>query len=215
MVPTATTRRRAVAAALALATGLLATACTGGKAVDDSKDAAAGFDPNADVTITWWTGQTADAEALAENLAKQFHASHPHITINTSAGAATTDDLLAKLSAGFTAGTYPDISYAYGSWAGELAASGKTQNLTQWVAGPEIAWNEIPAAARETATVDGRVIGIPALVDNLALIYNKTLFDAAHLAYPTDSWSWDDFRTAAKALTNRSKNIYGTAYSVS
>ncbi len=53
-----------------------------------------------------------------------------NVTINTSAGAATTDDLLTKLSAGFTSGTYPDISYAYGSWAGELAASGNTQDLT-------------------------------------------------------------------------------------
>jgi multiple sugar transport system substrate-binding protein len=209
------TRRRRTLSGVVLATALLASGCTGDKAVDDTKDAAAGYDPNADVTITWWTGQSADAEALAEKLAAEFHASHPHITIMTSAGAATTDDLLTKLSAGFASNTYPDISYAYGSWAGQLAASGKTQNLAQWVTDPAVAWTEIPEAARLTATVDGRVIGVPALVDNLALIYNKTLFDRAHLAYPTDQWSWDDFRTAAKALTDTKRNIYGTAYSVS
>ena len=207
-------RRRALAG-VALVMTLLASACSGAKAIDQSKDAAAGYDPNADVSITWWTGQSADAETMAEKLAAEFHASHPHITINTSAGAATTDDLMTKLSAGFTSGTYPDISYAYGSWAGELAASGKTQDLTKWVSDPAIAWNEIPGAARTTATVDGKVIGVPALVDNLALIYNKTLFDAAHVAYPTNTWTWDDFRTAAKALTDTSRNIYGTAYSVS
>jgi multiple sugar transport system substrate-binding protein len=207
-------RRRALAG-VALVMTLLASACSGAKTIDQSKDAAAGYDPNADVSITWWTGQSSDAETMAEKLAAEFHASHPHITVNTSAGAATTDDLLTKLSAGFTSGTYPDISYAYGSWAGELAASGKAQDLTKWVTDPAIAWNEIPGAARTTATVDGTVIGVPALVDNLALFYNKTLFDAAHLAYPTDTWSWDDFRTAAKALTDTSRNIYGTAYSVS
>lgn len=209
------TRRVRASAALVLAAALLATGCTSGKPIDSTKDAAAGYDPNADVTITWWTGQSADAETLAEKLAAEFHASHPHVTVNTSAGAATTDDLLTKLSAGFASGTYPDISYAYGSWAGELAASGKTQDVTAWVADPAIAWDEIPEAARATATVDGKVIGIPALVDNLALIYNKTLFDAKHMAYPTDSWSWDDFRSAAKALTDPSHNIYGSAYSVS
>jgi multiple sugar transport system substrate-binding protein len=208
-------RRRRALAGVALVMTLLASGCSGAKAIDETKDAAAGYDPNADTTITWWTGQTADAETLAEKLAAEFHASHPHITVNTSAGAATTDDLLTKLSAGFTSGTYPDISYAYGSWAGELAASGKTQNLTKWVTDPAIGWDEIPAAARTTATVDGTVIGVPALVDNLALIYNKTLFDQAHVAYPTDDWTWDDFRTAAKALTDTSRNIYGTAYSVS
>jgi multiple sugar transport system substrate-binding protein len=62
--------------------------------------------------------------------------------------------------------------------------------------------------------VDGHVIGVPAIVDNLGLIYNKSLFDAKGLAYPNDTWSWDDFRNAAKQLTDPSKNIYGTAYSV-
>ena len=53
------------------------------------------------------------------------------------------------------------------------------------------------------ATLEGgKVIGIPALVDNLALIYNKKLFDAAGEAYPTDDWSWEQFRATAKKLTN-------------
>jgi multiple sugar transport system substrate-binding protein len=218
MLRSRTHRRRPRAGAAlttVLLTGLFATACTGGKAIDDTKDAAAGYDPNVDVTITWWTGQSADAETLAEKLAGEFHAAHPHITVNTSAGAATTDDLLTKLSAGFASGDYPDLSYAYGSWAGELSASGKTQNLTEWVKDPSVAWSEIPPAARTTASPGGRVIGIPSVVDNLALIYNKTLFDKAHVAYPTNDWSWDDFRSAAKALTDTAHNIYGTAYSVS
>jgi multiple sugar transport system substrate-binding protein len=62
--------------------------------------------------------------------------------------------------------------------------------------------------------VDGKVIGFPAVVDNLGLIYNKDLFDAANLAYPTNDWTWDDFRSAAKALTDSSKQVYGTAYPV-
>jgi multiple sugar transport system substrate-binding protein len=193
---------------------LLASACGGGSG-GSGGDAAAGYDPSAKVKITWWTGQTTEAEKVAEQLAGQYHQAHPNVTIEVSPGAATTDDLLTKLSAGFTSGTYPDISYAYGSWAGELGASGRTQDLTTYVADPSVAWSELPAAARATATVDGRVIGIPALVDNIALIYNTSLFDAAGLPYPTDQWSWDDFRAAAKRLTNPARDIYGTAYSVS
>jgi len=196
---------------------LAAAGCTGGSPsnVDTGKDDAEGYDPTAAVTITWWTGQSAEAETLAESLAKEYRTMHPNVTLNVSSGAATTDELLTKLSAGFASGTYPDISYAFGSWASELGNSGKTQNLNKFVADPATAWEEIPAAARATATVDGKVIGVPALVDNLGLIYNKKLFDAAGQPYPTDQWSWDDFRAAAKKLTNPSKNIYGTAYSVS
>jgi multiple sugar transport system substrate-binding protein len=204
------------AAVLLVAVALAVSGCTGSAAPSDNgKDDAAGYDPAAKVEITWWTGQTADAETLAEQLAKEYQTAHPNVTINTSTGASTTDDLLTKLSAGFTSGSYPDISYAYGSWATELAGSGRTQNLTTWVTEPAMAWEEIPAAARATATVDGKVIGVPALVDNLGLIYNTKVFDAAGVAYPTDNWSWDDFRAAAKQLTNPAKKIYGTAYSVS
>lgn len=193
---------------------LLLSACMGGTTAS-GKDAAAGYDPAAPVTITWWTGQTKEVEAVAEKLAAQYHTAHPNVTIKASPGAPTTDDLLTKLSAGFTGGSYPDISYAYGSWAGDLGASGKAQDLTSYVNDPSFKWDEIPAAARETATTNGKVIGVPALVDNLALIYNKKLFDAAGLAYPTDQWSWDDFRAAAKKLTDKNTNTYGTAYSVS
>lgn len=200
-----------------LSAALLLSACMGGTAdsKNDGKDAAAGYDPKAAVTLTWWTGQTEAAETTAEQLAAQYHTLHPNVTIKTSPGAPTTDDLLTKLSAGFTAGTYPDISYTFGSWAGELGASGHTQDLTSYVNDPAFGWNEFSPAARETATVNGKVFGVPALVDNLALIYNTKLFDQAGLSYPTDQWSWDDFRTAAKKLTNPATKVYGTAYSVS
>ena len=201
---------------LLAATGaaLLLAACTGGQG-DGGKDAAAGYDPAAAVELTWWTGQTSEAEQVAEQLAADYHTAHPNVTIKTSAGAPTTDDLLTKLSAGFAGGSYPDISYAFGNWAGDLGASGRTQDLTSFVADPSFGWTEIPEAARTVATVDGKVIGVPALVDNLALIYNKKLFDAAGQAYPTDEWSWEDFRAAAKKLTDTATNTYGTAYSVS
>src|SRR5690349_16943057 len=100
-------------------TALLLSACMGGTQ-EKGKDAAEGYDPQATVELTWWTGQTEDAEKVAEQLAGEYHEAHPNVTIKTSPGAPTTDDLLTKLSAGFTGGSYPDISYAYGNWAGDL-----------------------------------------------------------------------------------------------
>ena len=196
------------------ATLLLLSACMGGT-TDDGKDDAAGYDPNAKVELTWWTGQTSEAQKVAEGLATEYTKLHPNVTIKAAPGAPTVDDLLTKLSAGFAGGSYPDISYAFGNWAGDLGASGKTQDLTSYVQEPSFGWNEMPPAAREVATAKGKVIGVPALVDNLPVIYNKKMFDEAGLAYPKDDWSWEDFRATAKKLTNPAKNQYGTAYSVS
>ena len=62
------------------------------------------------------------------------------------------------------------------------------------------------------ATVNGKIVGVPALVDNLALVYNKKLFQQAHMAYPTANWTWTDMENAAKKLTNPSTKQFGWAY---
>lgn len=43
----------------------------------------------------------------------------------------------------------------------------------------------------------------------MALQYNKDLFDAAGLEYPTADWTWDDLKAAAAALTDRDAGIIG------
>jgi multiple sugar transport system substrate-binding protein len=60
--------------------------------------------------------------------------------------------------------------------------------------------------------VNGKIVGIPALVDNLAIVYNKKLFNDAGIGYPTANWTWDDFRSAARALTDPAKQQFGWAY---
>jgi multiple sugar transport system substrate-binding protein len=205
-------RLLAAAGAVLMVTGLAACSSSGSAPAASTNPSSA--DSTAPVTITMWHGQSDDAAKAIASLADQYMKLHPNVTVKVEPGASTTDDLKQKIAAGFVAGDYPDISYAYGSWAGVLAQSGKVLDVTSQVQDPAVGWNDFPAAARETATVDGKVFAIPAVVGNLAVIYNKDLFDAAGVAYPTPDWTWDDFRTIAKKLTNPDKKIYGTAYSV-
>jgi len=205
-------RRLPAAAGAVLTAALALSGCSGGSTAGSGTASA---DPKAPVTLTWWTGQAADAETLLEGLAKDFHAQHPNVTINVSAGASVTDDLLQNLSAAFAGNTYPDISYAFGSWASELGGSGRALDISDQVKDPAVKWDEFPAPGRVTASPQGRTIGFPAIVDNLTLLYNKTVFDKAHVAYPTNDWTWDQFRDAAKKLTDPATKTYGAAYSVS
>jgi multiple sugar transport system substrate-binding protein len=206
-------RRPAARLVLAAATvGALVAALTGCSGGGGSTT----LDTKAKVTVTWWTGQADEAEKILEGLADEYEQLHPNVTITVSSGAPSTEDLLQKLSASFAGGNYPDISYAFGSWASQLEASKRTLDITKQVSDPAVDWKSFSAAARQTARPTGkRTIGFPAVVDNLALLYNKTLFDKAGMAYPTDTWSWDDFRAAAKKLTNASTDTYGYGYSVS
>ncbi|ERK69976.1 ABC transporter substrate-binding protein [Leifsonia aquatica] len=205
-------RRRALraTAVLAATVGVAALAgCSGSQG-------ATTLDTKAKVEIEVWSGQADAAQKVIVGLAKEFEKEHPNVTINLSPGASSTDQLLQKLSAGFAGDQYPDMSYAFGSWAGQLEDSGRTLDISADVKKPEVKWDEFTAAARGTAQPTGKkVIGFPAVVDNIGLLYNKTLFDKAGLAYPTADWTWDDFRTAAKKLTDEANHIYGYGYSVS
>ncbi|WP_243064337.1 ABC transporter substrate-binding protein [Humibacter sp. RRB41] len=204
--------RRAVISGLAVAASLTValSGCSG------SSQGATTLDKSAKVTIQVWSGQDDQAETLIEGLAKDFEKLHPNVTVDMSPGASSTDQLLQKLSAGFAGNQYPDVSYAFGSWAGQLEASGRTLDITKQVEQPGVKWDEFTAAARETARPTGKkTIGFPAVVDNIGLLYNKTLFDKAGLAYPTNDWTWEDFRAAAKKLTDSANHIYGYGYSVS
>ncbi len=205
-------RRRALraTAVLAATVGVVALAgCSGSQG-------ATTLDTKAKVQIEVWSGQADAAQKVIDGLAKEFEQAHPNVSINISPGASSTDQLLQKLSAGFAGDRYPDMSYAFGSWAGQLEASGRTLDISADVKKPEVKWDEFTAAARGTAQPTGKkVIGFPAVVDNIGLLYNKTLFDKAGLAYPTADWTWDDFRTAAKKLTDEANHIYGYGYSVS
>ena len=62
-------------------------------------------------------------------------------------------------------------------------------------------------------TYDGTIYGAPKDFDTVALWYNKELFDAAGVEYPSADWTWDDFKAAAAKLTDPAKGVYGIAAS--
>lgn len=58
---------------------------------------------------------------------------------------------------------------------------------------------------------NGDVYGAPLNWDTVALFYNKDLFDAAGLDYPTADWTWDEFATAAEKLTDPANGVWGAS----
>ena len=57
----------------------------------------------------------------------------------------------------------------------------------------------------------GDLYAAPVNWDTVAIFYNKDMFDAAGLDYPTADWTWDDFAAAAETLTNPDADVYGAA----
>jgi multiple sugar transport system substrate-binding protein len=157
-----------------------------------------------------WEGYTGAEAKAFQHLLNEWNASHPSNKITSLY--VDNDDSLPKLLTAVRGGSQPDIAYVYGSWAPNVAQIHQVVNLTKVVKQPGVDWNDFWVGERDVATVNGEVIGIPALVDNLAVVYNKTLFKAAGLQLPTPGWTWSQFMADAQKLTIAAKKQFGTAY---
>ncbi len=197
-------RRRAALVGLASAATALAVALAGcGSDASGSSGAAAG-------PIQVWEGYSGpDATAFA-HLVAEYEKQHPGQKVQTLY--VNNDNTLQKVLTAVKGGSPPDIAYLYGSWAPNVAQIPQVVNLTQVVKQPGVNWDDFWTGERDVATVNGKVIGIPALVDNLAVVYNKKLFQQAGLPVPTANWTWPQFTADAQKLTDASAKQYGTAY---
>jgi multiple sugar transport system substrate-binding protein len=190
-----------------LIAGALALAGCGGSSSSNGSTTAGGR-----TTITLWEGYTAEESTAINKLAAQFNAEHPKTKVEVQFYG-NSDYALQKVLAAIAGGDPPDISYLYGSWAPNIATNPQIVTFNKLIEGdPSFDWNDFWPAERHVATVNGKIVGIPALVDNLALVYNKKLFAQAGLAPPTAQWTWSNFENAAIKLTDAAKKQFGWAY---
>jgi multiple sugar transport system substrate-binding protein len=157
-----------------------------------------------------WEGYTGAEATAFKHLLSVWNKAHPNEQVSFLF--VNNDNSLPKLLTAVKGGSQPDIAYVYGSWAPNVAQIPQVVNLTKVVQRPGVNWSDFWTGERDVATVKGKVIGIPALVDNLAVVYNKSLFAQAGLQSPAANWTWSQFMSDAQKLTNPAKKQFGTAY---
>src|SRR5207248_4850222 len=134
------------------------------------------------VNITMWHGYAKQSEGVPsleakalDDLVAAFNQSHPRIHV-TSVYCCENDNALQKLTVALQGGQQPDITYQYGTSMAQLAQSPGIMDLTDRVKAASFRWDDFFPGARAAGTVGGHVYGLPALIDNLAIVYNKDLF---------------------------------------
>ena len=177
--------------------------------------AACGTDSNSgggggSTTVQIWEGWTGPEAKAFAHLITEYQSQNPGVKVSSLY--VNNDNTLQKVLTAVRGGSPPDIAYLYGSWAPNVAQIPQVVNLTNVVKRPGVNWNDFWVGERDVATVKGKVIGVPALVDNLAVVYNKTLFAKAHLAPPGPDFTWTQFVADAKKLTDPAAKQFGTAY---
>jgi len=181
-------RRAGALVALVASTALVTAACSGG---------GGGGGPSGDgnVTITWWHNGTGEPLlGLWQDVADEFEADHPGVTVEVSA--VQNEELQkTKIPAAMQAGNPPDLFQQWGG--GELAdqvAAGKVMDITDQVA------DELDLIGGSAAgwQVEGRTYGLPFSLGVEGFWYSKAMFAQAGITTPPTTM--DELNDAVQKL---------------
>lgn len=90
-----------------------------------------------------------------------------------------------------------------------FAEAGGIIPLDDYMKDSDIDSNDFIDAVSELSDGLGGTYGLPWCAATELLYYNQDMFDAAGIEYPTNDWSYEDFKAAAEALTK--DGVYGCA----
>lgn len=134
----------------------------------------------------------------ARRLAEQFNQQHPELFVEVKE--IVWRDQMPTLAA--LAGQYDCFSWWAPPQLHEITATLDLQPLIDADASFDLA--DYPPAVLAAYRHGGGLYGLPEAVTLRVLGYNRTLFDAAGLAYPSAGWTIDDLVAAAQQLTRGS-----------
>lgn len=188
---------------------LLLAACSQGTKTT-SNNASNNKSKDKKVTIDYFTFSPGEQhEKDLKAMISAFEAQNPNIKIKYEM--VSFNDYFTKLQTRLAGGSAPDtfeLNYEnFINYASKDALL-PLDNLLK--SDSEFNPSEMNQKAFDAFQYKGKQYGMVESFSDVVLFYNKDLFDAAGVGYPTAEWTWKDELAAAKKLTNKSKGIYGT-----
>ncbi|MGC9360546.1 MAG: extracellular solute-binding protein, partial [Anaerolineae bacterium] len=120
-------------------------------------------------------------------------------------------DLAEQVYTRAAAGTLPDVLHTANLFVTPFAKNGVTVDLRPWTeADPDVDLEDVYPIMLTECTFDEEVHMLPPSLDVVAMYYNKTLLADAGAEMPTSDWTWDDFITQMKLVTEMEKDAQGT-----
>jgi ABC-type glycerol-3-phosphate transport system substrate-binding protein len=149
--------------------------------------------------VPWLPDRSAEYRQLAE----AFHETNPDVIVRLQSVSLdelppdlTDADLLADPEWGV------DVLLASADLLPALVRAGLVRDLQPAIdAGGPLPADDVPAPVLDLVRWQGDAYGLPVEVDPWVLFYNRDLFDAAGVPYPSAGWHWDSFLTTARGLS--------------
>ena len=115
------------------------------------------------------------------------------------------DNYWTLLEAGATGGDMPDVFWMHSNNAEMYMSAQKLLDLTDYIANSDVVKLEnYYQGITDLYSKDGKYYAVAKDHDTIALLYNKAIFDKYGVDYPTDDWTWEDYKAAAEKITEAS-----------
>ncbi len=157
--------------------------------------------------LTTWAGE-GESKELQELVLDKINASQSEFEIVHEPAPA---DYYTKVQTALAGGAGADLMWLSQEYVAGYASRGALLDLTDLLKGIDSPTAKVEGYfpnVMSTALYQDQVYGLPWISQPVVLYYNPTLFDAAGIAYPDDTWDWDTFAKNAKALT-KAPDQYG------
>jgi multiple sugar transport system substrate-binding protein len=192
---------------LALLCVLVLAGCGG----DDGGNGGSG-EASGDVSFMVF-GDPEEIQAYREVIAA-YENDHPDVDVKMIE-ASDRDDLIARLSTSFAAGTPPDLFLLNYRFYAQFAARDVLEPIEDRVDDSDVfGQGDFYEEAMNAFRFNDELTCLPQNISSLVVYYNKDLFQKAGVAEPKEGWKWDDMVAAAKKLTTDSNDdgkaeVYG------
>lgn len=146
-------------------------------------------------------------DLFEDTIIPAFEAANPGITVEVVlsemfGGLTTSDDIETDLDNAADAFSKADLVLVDSTLTPEFTRSGYVLDLSPLAStDPTLNPDEFYPAALESFRWDNGLWALPVGVDVILAFYQPSAFDAAGLAYPSSSWTADDWANAVRALT--------------
>lgn len=153
-----------------------------------------------------------DSAAYISAIADAFEAKYPNVTIELSDTPSA--DYTNKLSIMLNGGS--DVDAFWVKDADTIKAlndKGQLADLTEYIDRDGVELSSYNGLA-ENFIFDNKIVGLPARTDYYVLYYNKDIFDAAGVEYPSNDMTWEEFEETAKQITagDGANKTYGALF---
>ncbi|MFN8574541.1 MAG: sugar ABC transporter substrate-binding protein [Gemmatimonadaceae bacterium] len=156
--------------------------------------------------MTSW--QSPEENALDRPAIEAFEKAHPGVRV-VNEPVSNQAEYREKVITNIASGSPPDVLLLDGIDVPAFVDSDVLLDLTTFAprVGIDLRWyypNVLDMFARS-----GHVYALPKGFSPMVIYYNRAMFDRAHVTYPRDSWTFDEYAQTAQALT-RDTNGDGT-----